>query len=350
MKLPAAPPPGRPAADAKPGAPQTEAPPDALFAALLNLTTARTAPAEGQTLDAPLVTPERPAPKPADPAAPAPTEGTPLDALLAALAPATAPVAPAPKGVRGAEPATPAIPATPAGPATAAVPSATARTAAHGDNTAPAAPATQAIPATPAAPASPATPVGPPSAPRDERLPAHKDAASAKAAPPASHAPVADQQPVVDQVATPKDRPALHAPDAPRPVLRPDRIEALVRVATRQGAAEARIELHPQELGAVVVKLRVTSDGLSATFTATNPDAVAQLQQAGDDLRRMLEEKGITLATLDVRAQSSEAGDRREQRGWDRARDRRRTVEHVDDELAAVTTSIPVGELVDVHA
>ena len=344
MKLPAASPPGRPAADTKPGVPQTEAAPDAPFAALLNLTTARTAPAEGQTTDAPLAPPEPPAPKPADPAA-----GTPLDALLAALAPVTPAVAAAPKG---ATPAKPAIPAAPAGPATAAVPAAPGHAPAQ-DRTAAAGPATPAIPATPATPAAPAPAVAPPptaSAPRDERLPAQKDAGPAKAAPPASHTPVADPQPVIDQAAAPKDRPAVRAPDAPRPVLRPERIEALVRVATRQGAAEARIELHPQELGSVVVKLRVTSDGLNATFTVANPDAVAQLQQAGDDLRRLLEAKGITLATLDVRAQSSEAGDRREQRGWDRGRDRRRTVEHVDDDLTAVTTSIPVGELVDVHA
>jgi flagellar hook-length control protein FliK len=348
MKLPATSPPRRPAADAKPDAPQTEAAPDALFASLLNLTTARTAPAEGQIPDAPLTTPEPPTPKPA--------EGSPLDALLAALAPVAPAAAPAPKGATPAAPVTPAtppIPAMPAGPTTAALPAAPAHAPAHGDRTAPAGPATPAIAATPTTPAVPATSVVLPataSAPRDARLPAPKDAAPAKAAAPASHAPVADQPPVVDQAAAPKDRPAVRAPEAPRPVLRPERIEALVRVATRQGTAEARIELHPQELGSVVVKLRVTSDGLNATFTAANPDAVAQLQQAGDDLRRLLEAKGITLATLDVRAQSSEARDRREQRGWDRGRERRRTVEHVDDELAAVTTSIPVGELVDVHA
>ena len=98
------------------------------------------------------------------------------------------------------------------------------------------------------------------------------------------------------------------------------------------------------------MKLRVTSDGLQATFTASNPDAVPELQQAGDDLRRSLEAKGLTLASLDVRAESREAGERRDRRDWGRAKDRR-SVEQIDDEpLTTVTTSIPAGELVDVHA
>jgi flagellar hook-length control protein FliK len=131
--------------------------------------------------------------------------------------------------------------------------------------------------------------------------------------------------------------------------VRAERVEALVRLATRHGAAEARMELHPQELGSVVVKLRVTADGLSATFTASDPDAIPQLQQAGEDLRRTLEAKGLTLATLDVRAKGGEAGERRDQRGWGRSRDRR-PVEQIDDEPMTVTTSIPAGELVDIQA
>jgi flagellar hook-length control protein FliK len=171
----------------------------------------------------------------------------------------------------------------------------------------------------------------------------------AEAAKPADPPPPAPKDAPVVKDAAPS-HPARSAAE-PRPVLRAERIEALVKVATRHGAAEARMELHPQELGSVVVKLRVTSEGLSATFTASNPEAVTQLQQAGDDLRRTLEAKGLTLATLDVRAQSGEAGDRREERGWGRSKDRRH-VPSVDDEPASTvtTTSVPVGELVDVHA
>ena len=105
----------------------------------------------------------------------------------------------------------------------------------------------------------------------------------------------------------------------------------------------------PAGAGSVVVKLRVTSDGLNATFTASNADAIPQLQQAGEDLRRSLEARGLTLATLDVRAETGQASERRDQRGWGRSKERR-AVEEIDDDSTTVTTSIPVGELVDVHA
>jgi flagellar hook-length control protein FliK len=112
------------------------------------------------------------------------------------------------------------------------------------------------------------------------------------------------------------------------------------------------MELHPQELGSVVVKLRVTTDGLSATFTASNPDAVNQLQQAGEDLRRSLEAKGLTLASLDVRAQSQDARGRhageRRHHGHNR---RAAEAEALEAETTLTTTTIlPAGALVDVQA
>jgi hypothetical protein len=86
MRLPAAPRPAaeRPAADtpAGLGVGIPSAAPDALFAALLDTQTARTAPAEGQTTE----TPETP------PAAP-PMDGTVMDELAAAR-PLAAPIAP----------------------------------------------------------------------------------------------------------------------------------------------------------------------------------------------------------------------------------------------------------------
>lgn len=346
MKLPAAPPAERPAADVAPGAPPQAAPPDALFAALMNLITARTAPAEGQTPDTPVALPEKPTPTQTaagTAATLAPADGLLLGALLAALKPTATAPAPVPAPAAASDCATPA---------SAAVPAMPAHPTTHAEKAAPVVPATPALPPVAATPVVPTTLPSPGKdpAPRDGQGPADEDKAPAKAAAPASRAPLPEPPLLAGEAVAPKDRGAVRAADAPRPVLRPERLEALVRLATRQGAAEAHMELHPQELGAVVVKLRVTSDGLNATLTATNPDAVAQLQQAGDDLRRALEAKGITLATLDVRAQSSETGDRREQRGWDRTRERRRAVGHVDDELGPVTTSIPVGELVDVHA
>jgi flagellar hook-length control protein FliK len=343
----------RPAVDTPPGTPQPEAPPDALFAALLDIqTTARTAPAEGQTTE----TPDAPAATPATDTADA-ADATATDATeLAAALPVAPPLAPA----------TPATPAVPAAPAHAASPVTEAPATALPEAGAP-----RAQPATPAVPAhdvaQPENPATQPAQAAQPEKPAAKPAGKKEAGPgpglpappaklPAAEAKETPKQdapaarPEAGPVAPPKDSaPAVQGPPDPRPVLRGERIEALVRLATRHGAAEARMELHPQELGSVVVRLRVTSDGLQATFTASNPEAVTQLQQAGEDLRRSLEAKGLTLATLDVRAQGDE---RREHgRGRHHGPDRRRDPVIEDDATTLTTTAtVPAGVLVDVHA
>jgi hypothetical protein len=354
MNQPAAPLTERPAVDTPLGTPQTqtEAPPDALFAALLTIQTARTAPAEGQTTQ----TPE----------APMTPDATTVAELVAAL-PVAAPIAPqaAAPTVAAPAPTKPdppkATPAVPGVPARLAVPAAEAppADAPTADAPAPDAPAKQPPPAHATQPATPAIPAVPAHvAEKAKDRPVAEPAKAArpivaetKDAPKDSPKPAAPAPEPEVAAVQPKDRPALaHGTPEPRPVLRGERIEALVRLATRNGAAEARMELHPQELGSVVVKLRMTSDGLQASFTASNPEALSQLQQAGDDLRRSLEAKGVTLATLDVRAEADQAGERRgERRGWGNSRTDRRA-EELDDEALTATTSIPAGELVDVHA
>jgi flagellar hook-length control protein FliK len=316
MKLPAAPLPERPAVELLGALLQLGAPPpDELFAALLTTQTARTAPAEGQTGDTPKDTPAQPVPAGAPPAD--------MVALIANL-PLPAPAQPVQVQPKPDEPKPEAI-------------------------------------APKAAPTVAAPPVVADVAPKEaapapkQGEPAHKDTApaapkkSADEPVPATKGSDAFVAPAAVKETGPRPTVHAHSTSVPRPVLHAERVEALVRLATRHGAAEARMELHPQELGSVVVKLRVTSDGLQATFTASNPDAVSQLQQAGEDLRRTLEAKGVTLASLEVRAQSEEARDRREQRPWGRTKDRR-AAEPIDDEPLTVTTSIPVGELVDVQA
>jgi flagellar hook-length control protein FliK len=336
MNSPAPVPTQGPAVDPPAGSPQTEAPPDAVFAALLNIQTARTAPAEGQTTD-----------KPKAP------DATTAAELVAAL-PIAAPLAPVPATLAKVTPATPgtvpsvAQAAAPAAPVSAPDAPTKQQPQAAGVTDAPQPqPATPALPAHEAKPARPGA--DPPTAKPAQPAVPHVET---KAAPKDSPKPLAPQTPQPEIVATqPEERPVVaHGAPEPRPVLRGERVEALVRLATRHGAAEARMELHPQELGSVVVKLRMTSDGLQATFTASNPEALGQLQQAGDDLRRSLEAKGLTLATLDVRAEADQAGEeRREPRGWARTKGAD-AVEQIDDEPLTVTTSIPAGELVDVHA
>jgi flagellar hook-length control protein FliK len=86
-----------------------------------------------------------------------------------------------------------------------------------------------------------------------------------------------------------------------------EELRAAIRVATSRGVAQARISLHPAELGALHVRLRATSGGLTAAVVAERPEAVAALQQAGAELKRALEDRGITVLRVDV-AVAADAG------------------------------------------
>jgi hypothetical protein len=318
------------AVDSPPGAAPIGAVPDVAFAAVLDITTARTATAEGQTPE----TPDQAADLPTADVAVAPTAGVDVDVAAALALSAPVPAA-APAGQTAApahdspEPAAPALP----------VP----------------------VPVKPSASAPEPVPAPAPPAAPEAAAPATAEPAPAKAQP-APVQPDAPAQPAPAQPAPAQPAAPLHPAEpfaraaggqAPRPVIRGERIEAIVKLTQRHGAAEARMELHPQELGSVVVKLRVTADGLAATFTASNPDAVGQLQQAGEDLRRTLESKGLTLASLDVRAQSEDArgrhgGERRHHGHNQRAA--ANDAGALEAETTSTTTILPAGALVDVQA
>jgi flagellar hook-length control protein FliK len=90
-----------------------------------------------------------------------------------------------------------------------------------------------------------------------------------------------------------------------------DRIHELVRISTTRGGARATLQLKPAELGAVDVRLRTTGEGLVATITAQDESGLAALQQAGAELRRNLEDRGVTLHRLDLQLGDASGGDRR---------------------------------------
>ena len=71
-------------------------------------------------------------------------------------------------------------------------------------------------------------------------------------------------------------------------------------VATRAGTARAILQLRPAELGQVDVHLRTTRNGLVATIAAHEQVGLDALQQAGAELRRTLEDKGVQLHSLDL--------------------------------------------------
>jgi flagellar hook-length control protein FliK len=79
-----------------------------------------------------------------------------------------------------------------------------------------------------------------------------------------------------------------------------DSIRSTVEMATRQGIARARIELQPQELGHVSIRLSQTAEGLRARVTADTPAGAQALAQGHSELRQSLSSLGVSLLRLDI--------------------------------------------------
>ncbi len=306
-----------------------------------NATATLTAPAA----DAPIAPTVPPAGTPAAPTAASPAAvALPAPDTAAAVAPAAAPpVAPT---ATPAEPATGDAPAPkgPRGPSSSSV---------RGDRP----PTSEAPASTPTAAAATSAPPAPAAAPTPTSTTTTDEQVST--APITIDAPSSLPSPWT--VAPPSAAPTTQAPSAPVGVpVGPqlvDRIELLMTTAGRNGQAQARIQLHPAELGSVSVVLRHAADGLHATLTAHQADALAALTQTGDDLRRSLDSRGIVLAQLDIGLAAdagAQAGEQREARS--NRRDLRPGATRADaidpdEDLATVPALVPApGALVDVIA
>ena len=115
--------------------------------------------------------------------------------------------------------------------------------------------------------------------------------------------------------------------------------------------------LRPVELGGIEIRLQATAGGIAAQVVADSPEAARVLAQAGDDLRRALEARDVTLISLEV----STSGDQRRGEQPDQTSDpeapagaRAATgdAEEADADLAVSPTvlELPGGLLVDVLA
>jgi flagellar hook-length control protein FliK len=236
------------------------------------------------------------------------------------------------------------------------------------------------VPATGALHAAPGTPPSEAAAPRaDAPVTAAPSSPVTAPAPPAGSVPVAQPQAQVQPAGhQPVNAPVVPAPPVshehalPQATLSPagtaaavERIQDLVRIATlRDGHARATLQLKPAELGTVNVHLRTTADGLVATIGAQDAAALTALRHAGAELQQALQDRGVTLARIDLQLSSgneSAARDRRESqaafadgRGSGGGRDHRRApagdeVELVIDHSPTTTTVLPDGVLVDVR-
>jgi flagellar hook-length control protein FliK len=133
-------------------------------------------------------------------------------------------------------------------------------------------------------------------------------------------------------------------------------VHAVIRMAQSGGITQARVRLHPEELGSIDIHLRSTPDGLVARVVADAAQAANVLRHAGDELRRALEGQGLNLARLDVGTASQDErrstfgqGDQPGRRGGQngQALDADAAVETTTEET---TIRLPNGVLVDVLA
>jgi flagellar hook-length control protein FliK len=135
----------------------------------------------------------------------------------------------------------------------------------------------------------------------------------------------------------------------------PDAARATLRVALKtNGAATARINLHPADLGGVRITMRVHDGTVAATLAAETPAAAQALAQTASDLRRSLEGQGLHVASLDVHVAGdgpASSGDR--QKASDRAHAMNDNDRAASDDAVDITNElhlVPLGTQVDVLA
>jgi flagellar hook-length control protein FliK len=134
-------------------------------------------------------------------------------------------------------------------------------------------------------------------------------------------------------------------------------VGTLLHVASQRGITHAKISLRPEDLGGIEVRLQSSAAGVTAHLIADSPEAARLLSQAGDDLRRSLEQRDVTLLSLEV----STSGEERRGDQPGQARDAEGLSERTgaigaggDEEIApaapATVLELPGGLLVDVLA
>ena len=87
-----------------------------------------------------------------------------------------------------------------------------------------------------------------------------------------------------------------------------DQVQDKLAAAQPGSMHEARIDLHPQELGAMTVRIAIGSGTAQVQFAADNPAARAALQNALPQLQQMFTAAGLALPQVEVMAQFSGGG------------------------------------------
>ena len=75
---------------------------------------------------------------------------------------------------------------------------------------------------------------------------------------------------------------------------------------SQQGVQQAKVRLHPEDLGSLDVKLSVSHGRVDVVFSAQHPAAVAAVQQSLPQLDHMLAQHGLALGHAEVGQQQSQ--------------------------------------------
>ena len=136
-----------------------------------------------------------------------------------------------------------------------------------------------------------------------------------------------------------------------------DAIQATIEIAARQGYARARLELQPEELGHISIRLLQTSEGLRARVSADTPAGAQALTQSRSELRQTLTSMGVSLLHLDIGSSShSSPGPGRDLAGQpppsksSPAQAPNAATSEDEDSIAPQPTGPALGEIVDVLA
>lgn len=95
------------------------------------------------------------------------------------------------------------------------------------------------------------------------------------------------------------------------------RLGERLRWLTESGVQEARLQLHPRELGSVDIRIRIEGQGASVWFGADHPGARAALEATLPQLRERLASEGLQLSQASVGSQTQDPGARQQQAGGD---------------------------------
>ncbi len=85
-----------------------------------------------------------------------------------------------------------------------------------------------------------------------------------------------------------------------------EQISKRIAIMNSEGLQSARIQLDPPELGALEIKIKMTSEQMNVGFTSNQPAVREALEAQAPRLREMMEQEGINLADVNVSDQGQQ--------------------------------------------